>query len=431
MALLNFFDHGTLRILVLCLVLPCVLMQSIENPTFWQQPIVYNISDVNDPGQIIEKESLVARSDDFQVLYPGNDPRAPVMAQRILFDFSYSCLSTNISFDSIQKLNNNTLTSLPIRSVPKIAMIQRGHCGWSEKISVLQKFSEASDLNVKAILIYDNITYDGTPTYALHGNEHHEQNDSSKPLPAERNVYKMADNNIQEGELRIPIYFAPNKYGVDIKAHLEFLNSNNTKNIRKFIQLTPFFGPVPWTMDRNASNNFGTALLSTHGYLAYIVALASAFFIGIVILRWWRFRKLRTSDQNISPNDSENEYANHTQNRQETHPLAVEIVNGLPIKLYTAGIVKNTNCAICLEDFEEDKHELRILPCHHGFCVMCIDQWLTQKSTFCPICKWDCEPSDCNSDDDDQDEEDLGTVEVLGNTMPHEAIEMRAINNRA
>ncbi|KAI9020022.1 hypothetical protein CLU79DRAFT_720095 [Phycomyces nitens] len=182
----------------------------------------------------------------------------------------------------------------------------------------------------------------------------------------------MADNNLRERELIMPVYFVPNKYGVDMKSYIDFLNSNNTKDVRKFVQITAFFSPIPWTTDRSASNNFGTTLLSTHGYLAYIVALASAFFIGIVVLRWWKFRKFRNRDQTSPPNDSTIEYRNQVQSRQETHPLPVDLVNELPVKEYTPGIVKNTNCAICLEDFEETKHEIRVLPCHHGFCVLCI-----------------------------------------------------------
>lgn len=95
-------------------------------------------------------------------------------------------------------------------------------------------------------------------------------------------------------------------------------------------------------------------------------------------------------------------------------PLPVNLVNALPIIYYTADRVKNGNCAICLDDYVENKSQLRMLPCGHGFCVLCIgkndwkvkecqrrlivsyplDPWLTQKSTFCPICKFDCLPSD-------------------------------------
>ncbi|OZJ02654.1 hypothetical protein BZG36_04413 [Bifiguratus adelaidae] len=55
----------------------------------------------------------------------------------------------------------------------------------------------------------------------------------------------------------------------------------------------------------------------------------------------------------------------------------------------------NKECYICYEDFvhleEEDQGDtLRRLPCGHSFCSGCIDAWLTQKSTLCPTCKYDC-----------------------------------------
>jgi len=49
----------------------------------------------------------------------------------------------------------------------------------------------------------------------------------------------------------------------------------------------------------------------------------------------------------------------------------------------------NDTCAICIEDFS-DGEEIRKLPCHHEFHYECIDPWLTQKSSTCPLCKYEC-----------------------------------------
>ncbi|CAG8485604.1 8148_t:CDS:2 [Paraglomus occultum] len=48
-----------------------------------------------------------------------------------------------------------------------------------------------------------------------------------------------------------------------------------------------------------------------------------------------------------------------------------------------------TTCVICLEDFQ-DGDELRQLPCFHQYHIKCIDPWLMQKSSVCPMCKHDC-----------------------------------------
>jgi hypothetical protein len=45
-------------------------------------------------------------------------------------------------------------------------------------------------------------------------------------------------------------------------------------------------------------------------------------------------------------------------------------------------------CAVCLEDFEPGDL-LRALPCGHRFHTDCIDPWLTERSSACPMCKAD------------------------------------------
>lgn len=45
-------------------------------------------------------------------------------------------------------------------------------------------------------------------------------------------------------------------------------------------------------------------------------------------------------------------------------------------------------CAICLDDFEENTR-LRRLPCGHVFHATCIARWLIERSAVCPLCKYD------------------------------------------
>ncbi|KAG8668131.1 hypothetical protein FPOAC1_007499 [Fusarium poae] len=43
-------------------------------------------------------------------------------------------------------------------------------------------------------------------------------------------------------------------------------------------------------------------------------------------------------------------------------------------------------CSICTEDFVEGV-KLRMLPCGHLYHPQCIDQWLTDRSRTCPLCR--------------------------------------------
>lgn len=93
--------------------------------------------------------------------------------------------------------------------------------------------------------------------------------------------------------------------------------------------------------------------------------------IGVIFLRWWRIRRMREDYPNGFTGFQGNGF--HMQPRT-THldPLPVDIVNALPIDKYSPDLIKNINCAICLEDFVPGKNDIRILPCGHGFCVLCI-----------------------------------------------------------
>lgn len=46
-----------------------------------------------------------------------------------------------------------------------------------------------------------------------------------------------------------------------------------------------------------------------------------------------------------------------------------------------------TTCAICLDDFVAGSSMVRELPCGHIFDPGCIDQFLTENSSLCPLCK--------------------------------------------
>lgn len=72
-------------------------------------------------------------------------------------------------------------------------------------------------------------------------------------------------------------------------------------------------------------------------------------------------------------------------------------------------------CPICIVDFEEGD-DLRVLPCegHHRFHQQCVDQWLLELSSSCPLCRQDFHVLETmmHSSDDH--------VEHLGLPMPPE-----------
>ncbi|KAF2273481.1 uncharacterized protein EI97DRAFT_436127 [Westerdykella ornata] len=51
------------------------------------------------------------------------------------------------------------------------------------------------------------------------------------------------------------------------------------------------------------------------------------------------------------------------------------------------------SCPICLDDFESNETQVRELPCRHIFHPDCIDPYLLNNSSLCPICKESVMPS--------------------------------------
>ncbi|KAG1461406.1 hypothetical protein G6F56_005739 [Rhizopus delemar] len=261
-----------------------------------------------------------------------------------------------------------------------VALVKRGACSWSEKVSVINDLSSSEKMNVTAALIYDNQTYSGISIKTALYQATVSFPEYSTPLPSDRSVLNMTDNDLSQSS--IGVYFVPYVYGNTLKSKLNKTYNSSDPTIRTFWSITTYFP------QDDSSNGF---VGSIRGYFAYIIALAAIFVIGVIFLRWWKLRCMRNNRLNSFNNNN----IIHLQQRvNQIDPLPVDIVNSLAVKSYEMGSIKNTNCAICLDDFSPGKSDIRMLPCGHGFCVLCIDPWLTQKSTLCPICKWDCLPSD-------------------------------------
>ncbi|KAJ8655047.1 hypothetical protein O0I10_009254 [Lichtheimia ornata] len=383
----------SLLLLGLALYVIPISCQSTDNPAFWEGARVYNAQ--GKPIDNSTKDDIIAISRDFQTIYGLNEQ--PLSPWRILVDYSTSCNSTNTTVEQLTALNHDNLGFYStIRDLSIIGLVERGGgCNWSEKVYMARSLSSAINLNLTAIVISDNerpasADYNPYPITTISQQKYTFTN----PLPDDRNATHMQDNDLHTtfGTTTTPpigIYFIPKTYG----DHLRSLIGDNTtvgNDERPLLQLSLIFSPI-----RLQSSEGDDANVFTRGYLSYVIALSVILFVaicaGFVFLRWWRIRERRAAREYEAQLSA---HAANMQMRRKSKPLPVNIVNAIPIAHYTEATVKNPSCAICLEDYQEGETEVRILGCGHGFCVLCIDPWLTQKSTLCPICKWDCLPEE-------------------------------------
>ncbi|GAB4853236.1 hypothetical protein Ancab_017425 [Ancistrocladus abbreviatus] len=153
--------------------------------------------------------------------------------------------------------------------------------------------------------------------------------------------------------------------------------------------------PEPKTIDRphpNKLHNHSPLLISM------IVILASTFLLVVFYVIYTKFASRRRAI--VSPgnrnHDHHHDFADEEQGPMVDNPiwyiatvgLQPSIINSISVCKFrkSDGLVEGTDCAVCLNEFQEDE-SLRLLPkCNHAFHIPCIDTWLRSR-TNCPVCR--------------------------------------------
>ncbi|KAI8089626.1 uncharacterized protein BX664DRAFT_333506 [Halteromyces radiatus] len=413
--------------------LPAVKAQiSLQNPLIWQT-LVTPIS--SSSYNYVYNSTVKYYSQDFQTVFILSDNYGH--NERILVNVGDGCMTP--SYDDLLNSNYNGISTF-IKRQSLIGLVSRGGCSWTTKITNLQNLVQMNSvLSIKALLIYDNVTYADNVTQVIQAKPSNSSTpvwNSAQLTPAQRNISSMPDNDLLATKMTpfFAIYFVPRQFG------LEMLGKMNNTN--QYIELATFFTnsvmddnpPGTSTTNNNNNSNGGNGDSNStidslfgdgnRGYIAYLVAAGVAIILAIVLLKWCRNPRFFARETGNNEIDVEN----HIGMRPFGQPQQTDQVSCVPMEkldtlcpMQTAAeamsTMKNTMCAICLDEFKPTS-EIRLLPCHHGFCTSCIDVWLTKKSSWCPICKYDC-CQEVESEQQDNDG-DLGTMGLnqnnIGNT---------------
>ena len=64
--------------------------------------------------------------------------------------------------------------------------------------------------------------------------------------------------------------------------------------------------------------------------------------------------------------------------------LSLQRFNEFRTRVYTQPV-----CSICQTAYSSDE-DITTIPCNHKFHKECIKRWLTERSVYCPLCRFDC-----------------------------------------
>ena len=105
---------------------------------------------------------------------------------------------------------------------------------------------------------------------------------------------------------------------------------------------------------------------------------------------------------------------------REQIPLGAEETQCLPMRKYRPKKETSDNCVICVDEFIEED-QVRVLPCNHVFHPQCIDEWLVNHSSLCPLCKKEVSRQGRSGrwivTDTTRDEERLESFELLSHSQ--------------
>ncbi|XWS14952.1 hypothetical protein CRYUN_Cryun35bG0052500 [Craigia yunnanensis] len=165
-----------------------------------------------------------------------------------------------------------------------------------------------------------------------------------------------------------------------------------------------------------------------------VVLVTAFFFMGFfsVYIKQCAERRMRGENWDASVNFGR-------RSRRLTRGLDASVIESFPTFLYSTvkglKIGKGTlECAVCLNEFEDDE-TLRLIPkCSHVFHPDCIDAWLSSHST-CPVCRANLAPkpgetTTCATvevnDSDSEPENRLDNNNTSGETSGIEVVNQRS-----
>ncbi|RUS14856.1 hypothetical protein BC937DRAFT_93225 [Endogone sp. FLAS-F59071] len=313
----------------------------------------------------------------------------------ILMNFGTGCRDTT-NASTIYALNNNFsrfANNDAFQLTPKIAFIyQGGSCLWSEKLLNAKSIATSTNMSLSGVVIYDLNTSSINTNLSVYLGSLYPDDDIS---PSDSSSLATNNNTFPQ------TMFFP--YPHTLLGQLNFTHSTNAQGRWPplYVRLTVEYTPDGSDTSLEPSQKYGVITIVATVLIPFLLVL-------ILYMRyvrqygWNPMRWPARSDQQWERQQPLH-HVFGVDHISLTHLVEVKVLNRamidtvLPPELYNPKRIKNSACVICLDDLDGGEgadakaiRTVRRLPCGHGFCLSCVDEWLATKSTLCPICKRDC-----------------------------------------
>ena len=251
-------------------------------------------------------------------------------------------------------------------------------------------------------------------------------NSTDKPPPVSDGIWNLNDGGRWKSENKYPVYAVPGVDGAIIMQQLAQYSGNASSPKAQNILTQEQMDPTDYVRLYTTFGLDGGSNLPTLWAFLLIVLAVVLFIIFLTSLsmHYYQRRNRRALERRIQSGAVDLENLGIKRLR-----VPQEAVNNLPTFIYVlnesnptystksadpispapsesavpaVSTPDHTNwaqtvCVICLEDFIPRKTKVRSLPCHHIYHPECIDPFLLDNSSLCPVCKAKVVPQEQNA----------------------------------
>ena len=246
---------------------------------------------------------------------------------------------------------------------------------------------------------------------------------TSTPPPIADGIWNLNDGGRWKSENKYPVYAIPGVDGAIIMQQLAQYSGNASNPKAEYILAHEEMDHADYvrlytTFGLNGGSNLPTLwaflliVLAVVLFIIFLTSLSMHYYqrrnrralerriqIGEVDLETLGIKRLRVHQNAVNnlpsfifaPNKSSSDPPNEPDNSAFQGPSGSAVPASSTSDRTFWG---QENCPICLEDFIPHETTVRSLPCRHIYHPACIDKFLLDRSSLCPVCKARVAPLD-------------------------------------